>query len=168
MPLPLYLKVLEWRQEIDCYPSINVEGLKLTAHCAPSPNSQLELRDRGDLGNFALLLDIFDEKYKQDDDRLPQEQIGAMTPRGGFVDGWLYLKSNNFAAAWDQVSIGGYVDANISLMVDPVHRDRGKFIWEVDSDRLMFINSAGLQFTRKPVVDKPVARKGWFARRAKP
>jgi hypothetical protein len=152
-------------------PRIDVEGLlKLTAHCALSPNSKLELRGRGDLGNFALLLSIFDEKYKKRDNRLPHdEQIGAMTHRG-FVDGWLYVKSKIFAAAWDQVSIGGYVDAKISLLVDPVHLEEGNFIWEVDSNELIFIESAGFQFTRRPVAaaDKPATRKGWFSRRARP
>jgi hypothetical protein len=165
----LNLTPLIWRQEIRHYSKLSIgddEGGFLTATCTPDASCELLLSNGAKLRDQEISLgiargDLGADKRQQGS--LTNDAIGGLyfIEEQNFVHGWLYFKSNNYSALWDQVRNGGYVGCVIGLGVQPV---QGK-VWK--SNKLSII-SASVSFDRKPAADmhadQKKSRSGFFAR----
>ena len=172
------LRPTEWCQQIRHFPTINIEDRYL--RCVTEPDCDLRLSDGSTLRDHFSSIDfsIIEGVPKPDDlpkKRLREKAIGGIwynSDSGGFSDyvhGSIFLKSDNFVAVWDQVRDGGYVDCLIQLGVEEVDFDYklDAFVWNIDSP--LSIDSATIQFTRKPIATKPIdkpapTRRGLFRR----
>jgi hypothetical protein len=178
------LNPVAWVQEIRHYPSIranreDVEGRHLRVTCAPDADYDLLLSNKVGFRDLSVALNILEGEPKAANREPLERGIGifvfskAQAPRDdipgrdAFVHGWFYLKLDSYAAVWDQVRDGGYVDCFIDLGIGPVGYETFESTWDVNHS--LFIESASLQFTRKPIAHKPAdqpdPRRGLFARR---
>jgi hypothetical protein len=163
------LRPIRWSQEIRWYPSINVEGRHLRATCTTTDD--LLLSDGQKLRDFEIELSIMDGELDPETrakSKLQEAAIGGIwwiSDHPSLVHGRFYLKSDARAAIWDQVRAGGYVDCRITLSVTPVRLKASSFA--MDGNPLS-VESADVQFTRRPIAEKPanpVERKAALDRR---
>jgi hypothetical protein len=122
------LKPTEWCQQIRHFPTINIEDRYL--RCVTEPDCDLRLSDGPMLRDRFPSIDfsIIEGVPKPDDlpkKRLRKEAIGGIwyVSDSDYVHGWIFLKSDNFVAVWDQVRDGGYVDCCFQLGVEPAQFD---------------------------------------------
>jgi hypothetical protein len=164
-------------QEIRNYQDGNVEGRHLEVHCTASANCNLLLNGAVDLRSFASipLVIMVGQPTEKQLARLSKQALGGIFGEDlNFVFGWFYLKnSDSYAAVWDQVRDGGYLDCNIQLGVSPVRLDMpDTWIW--DARHPLSIETVSLRFTRKSnkpgdqtTSDQTSPRTGLFGRRAR-
>jgi hypothetical protein len=164
----LRLTPQKWLQEIRDYPTTASEGCYLTASCKAADDTDLELSNKAELAVFTVELLIMAGDRPLDADAHDKRGIGELRfqeamPAGddppgvdSFLHGFLYLKPDSYAALWDQVRDGGYVDCTITINVGPVQYKRPAFFWDVSKP--LVISSVALTFTRRPVADKPIAQ----------
>lgn len=91
----------------------------------PDANCELLLCNGAKFRDFQIPLHIFHGELQANQDLksdLVAEAMGGIwfIEEQNFVHGWLYFKSNNFTALWDQVRDGGYIGCKIHLGVEPV------------------------------------------------
>jgi hypothetical protein len=157
MPGHILLTPLKWFQEISHYPAINVEGRNLKVSCtAAAPD--LLLSNNAKWSVLAVELGILIGEQPLDGDGNPLKQgIGCFyfsdAQAHPLLHGWFYLTPDSYAAVWDQVRDGGYVDCNIALKVGPVQNELPPHVWDVS--QALFILAVSLRFTRKPTGNKP-------------
>jgi len=165
--LYLRLEPISWRQEIRDYPTINVEGRYLVASCKAAADADLRLSNNAKLTDLTVELSILVGEQPLDAYDKPLERgigefrfHGEMPSRDDlpgmdpFLSGLFYLKPESYSALWDQVREGGYASCEITISVDPVKSEGFGRAWDVSQQ--LTISSVALNFTRKPIADKPV------------
>ena len=162
----LRLEPISWRQEIRDYPTINVEGRYLVASCKAAADADLRLSNNAKLTALGIELSILigepvDAKGKPLEHGIGEFRFhGELPPRDdllgmdSFLSGLFYLKPDSYSALWDQVREGGYASCEITISVDPVKSEGFGWVWDVG--QRLTISSVALNFTRKPIADKPV------------
>jgi hypothetical protein len=168
----LYLKPLTWTQSIRRFPTINVNGLYFTAQC--TTKSDLILSDKLKLSdleiNLSFLRGALPEKDREKTNLL-DGAIGGIwwNSDDNFVHGWLYLPDEDYAALWEQINRGDYIDCDVSLgtAMESVKLTGGEFAWKgnpisLDSVEVTFKRKAtkqdGMEDGKaKPIETWPVA-----------
>lgn len=149
----LYLKPITWTQSIRRYPTIDVNGLYLTAQC--TTKSSLILRDKLNLSDLGINLSIMRGALPDKDRETANLSEGAI---GGiwwisddnFVHGWFCLPAEDYAAVWEQIKSGDYIDCDISVGTasEAVKFIGGEFAWKGNP---ISLNSAEVYFKRKAI-----------------
>jgi hypothetical protein len=149
----IYLKPVSWRQSIRRYPSIDANGLYLSAECTTDSDfilsDRLKLRDRKI--SLSFLRGVLPEKIREET-KLSDRAIGGIwwLSDDNFVHGWFYLPDEDYAALWDQIKGGDYIDCHISLGTakDSVAFTGGEFAWKGNP---ISVDSAEVSFNRKAI-----------------
>jgi hypothetical protein len=163
----ILLMPVEWFQEISYYPALDGDARNLRANCMLTAAPDLLFSNKAKLTDLTVDLTILMGDQPICEGRgVPKEAIGCLyfndpqAPRDnlpGMLDpmlqGWLYLKPQSYAAAWDQIRDGGYVNCNIFLKVGPVQNELPPKLWDVS--QTLFIFAVSLRFTRRPLANKP-------------
>jgi hypothetical protein len=131
----LYLKPVTWTQSIRRYPTIDVNGLYLSARC--TTKSDLILSDKLTLNdleiNFSVLEGTLTEEGREKGNLL-EAAIGGVwwTSDDNFVHGWVYLPAEDYDAIWEQIKHGDYIDCQITLgtVTESVKFIGGGFAWK--------------------------------------
>jgi hypothetical protein len=172
----LYLKPVSWRQSIRRYPSIDVNGLYLTAQCTTT--SDLLLGDKLKLSDLEISLSFLRGAVPEKDQEkvnLAEGAIGGIwwLSDHNFVHGSIYLPDEDYAALWDQIKGDDYIDCDISLgtMSESVDYIGGEFAWKgnpisVDRAEVYFKRKANKQDVKedskaKPTVVRPGNNRWW-------
>jgi hypothetical protein len=173
--LYLRLEPLSWRQEIRNYPTINVVGRYLAAKCKAAADSNLRLSKDINLADLTVELSILEGEPEDARSKRLERGIGdvcfkEMPPNDydsgidPFISVCFYFKSESYTAVWDQVRNGGYGSCEITISVDEVKSEGFGWLWDVSQP--LTISSAAINFTRKPIADKPAGeappRRGFF------
>jgi hypothetical protein len=166
----IYLKPLTWSQSISHYPnrdpSKKREGTGLSVVVRPTPDCDVLLSNGAKLRDFTISLSIVQGVFPADEHQkanFAKEAIGGLwfIEEQDFLHGWFFFKPDNYAAVWDQVREGRYVDSLITLGVEPVQDDD---VWKGNP---LSIVTADLRFDRRPIAaadQQKAPRKSFFAR----
>ena len=149
----LYLKPISWRQSIRRYPSIEANGLYLSAEC--TTNSDFILSDKLKLRdlkfNLSFLRGALPEKVREET-KLSEGAIGGIwwLSDDNFVHGWFYLPDEYYTALWDQIKGGDYIECHISLgtVMEFVAFTGGEFAWKSNP---ISVDNVEVSFNRKAI-----------------
>jgi hypothetical protein len=149
----LYLKPVSWRQSIRRYPSIDANGRYLTAQC--TTDSDFILSDKLKLRDVKLEISIMQGELSgenREKAKLSKGTIGGIwwLSDHNLVHGWFYLPDEGYAALWEQIKGGDYVDCHLNLGTasDSVKYTGIDFAWK---DNPISLDSAEVSFNRKAI-----------------
>jgi len=148
---------VEWIQEIGDYQDIEIHSRHLRADCRPASDCDLLLDGIEDIRKFALIqfgiIDGPPAAEQLEKSRLSKQALGGIWYNRGHPGGWFHLKEpDSYAAVWDQVRYGSYLDCTITLGVGSVHSEMGRMIW--NTDQPLSIEIVSFQFIRKTNINK--------------
>lgn len=164
----IQLKPYEWVQTIDRYSEIKVEGLRLRVKARAEAGHRMLLSSNDELCNLDIDLSIFDRDPIDVNGKPLKTGFGlfiyreALSALATHIAGWFCLDRQS-SELWDQVREGGYSDCRMELDVEPVKFNGQEWEWDVAENLGLFITSVSIDFTRKPVSEKP-RPWGLFAR----
>jgi len=143
----VYLNPITWTQSIRRYPTIDVNGLYLTAQCTTKSGlilSDLEI-------SLSFLRGALPEKDREKT-KLLDGAIGGVwwNSDDNFVHGWLYLPDEDYVALWEQIKRGDYIDCDVSLGTasDSVNFIGNEFAWNGNP---ISVDSVEIKFKRKAI-----------------
>jgi hypothetical protein len=116
------------------------------------------------LSDFKIVLSIFrGELDVKEREQLSERAIGGIwSSESSLVHGCFYLKTEDYAAVWDQVCDGMYAACQITLGLSPVRPSDKllKFVWS--DDKPLSIETAAIVFARES--PKKPAKRETFTR----
>src|SRR5215831_14650971 len=160
----IYFTVSSWSQSIDHYrdkdPAKEISGAGLNVIVRALPDTKLALSDGRKLEDFDISLGIVRGEFPPEEH---QKANFATDAFGGLwylqdqnmIHGWFFFNPSNFDAIWNQVTIGGYSNCQLSLGVAPEEFERWK-------ENPLSIVSASFRFDRKLPAREAAPRKGWL------
>jgi hypothetical protein len=175
----VWLDAMGWLQTVSRYPTINVEGRKLLMNARPRHNRELVLSNGKAVHDYDVHFHILTGRAARGDGTPLKRGFGLLSfheAREGGVDyppieasigGWVTLSDVDFDAVWTQVTEGRYPHCAVSLSVSPVTLKGVRWVWDIQTHRSLYVESAAIDFTRpvqRPTKPEEKMKKGWFAR----
>jgi hypothetical protein len=168
-----------WRQSVEHYTGINVEGRRFSAKCAVGPGSDLKLSNKMLVEEMPVEIQIFETKRMQSQlGKLPQGALGSfsffdatpahddLSSMDAFLSGWFVLNAQSLDDAWHQVRQGGYRECSITLQVGPIESPAIGWLWDVAKSPHLVIDTVSVTFVRPvPRLDPPEQKSPSFWRR---
>jgi hypothetical protein len=160
----IHLKPVSWVQTVRQYPGIKVGGWKLDMNCKPVTDRHFQISDGTNAPDLSISLSVFDTGSISEDQAKLERGFGLLAYRFTHLDGWFLLKPSDFIEVWEQVRDSRYSDCTVILTVAPVLIQELGCLWDVSSNKVIFIETAEIRFTHKLSAPEPPTRRGWFRR----
>jgi hypothetical protein len=156
------LRPLIWRQSVEHYASINVEGRRFSARCTVSQGSDLTLNNKLQLETLPVEIFFFETTRMQSQlAELPQGALGRFSffsatsahedipAMGAFLSGWFVLNAQSLEDTWNQVLEAGYTECTITLGIGPVESlPLEGWLWNVTENPHLVIDTVSVAFER--------------------